>query len=270
MFRFLFTPRWLGLLLAVIVVSTVCVELGRWQFRRYADRQDTNALVSTNLRADAVPIDSLMSPNAPPDPTHEWRVVTATGRYDADSQLAVLYRTRDGAPGVDVAVPLVTEAGSAVVVDRGWVATSGNGNDVGPLPPPPTGTVTVTGWVRRNAEGGSDQTSADDGTVRAISSDAISQVVPYAVYNGFLDLTSESPAADPSPAMASAPDLGSGPSFFYGLQWMFFGLLAVAFWCYFAWTEFQQRRGAVRAGSQRPDDTSVDRQHRAGDVAGRR
>ncbi len=271
MFGFLFTRRWLGLLLAVAVVSVACVELGLWQFRRYADRHDTNALITANLHDSPVPIDQVMSPSSPPDAAEEWRVVTATGRYDADAQIAVLYRTRDGAPGVDVVVPLLTASGTAVLVDRGWVATSGNGNDIGTLPRPPPGTVTVTGWVRRNAEGGSDQTTPREGTVRAISSDAIGEVLPYAVYDGFLEVTAEKPTGDPAPARALAPDLGSGPHFFYGLQWFFFALLALGFWCYFAWTEHQQLRGpAGTTRSQRPNAAPVDRQHRAGDVAGRR
>lgn len=243
MFRFLLTRRWLGLLLAVAVVSIGCVELGLWQFRRYAERHDANARITTSLDAGPARLDQVMSADAPAAVDDEWRVVRATGRYDADEQIVVLYRTRDGAPGVDVVVPLVTASGTAVLVDRGWVATAGNGNDVGPLPEPPSGTVTVTGWVRRNAEGGSDQTSAADGTVRAISSDAIAEVLPYDVYEGFLELKTENPTVEPRPAKALPPDLGSGPHFFYGLQWFFFGLLALGFWGYFASSEYRQSRG---------------------------
>ena len=271
MFRFLFTRRWLGLLLAVLVIGTACVELGLWQFRRYAERHDANDRVGANLRAAPVPLDQVMSRNAPPDVDEEWRVVTATGRYDVENQIAVLYRTRDGAPGVDVVAPLRTSSGSAVLVDRGWVATTGNGNDVGALPKPPPGTVTVTGWVRRNADPGS-ETTPNGSTVRAISSDAVQAVVPYPLYDGFLDLTGEKPVVHPRPATTPPPDLGSGPHFFYGLQWFFFALLALGFWCYFAWTEYRQqpRDSLPPARSQRPDAASVDRQHRAGDVAGRR
>ncbi len=33
------------------------------------------------------------------------------------------------------------------------------------------------------------------------------------------------------------PELGNGPHFFYGLQWWFFGVLAVFGFCYLAWDE---------------------------------
>lgn len=271
MLRFLFTRRWLGLLLAVLVVSVTCVELGLWQFRRYSERSNANHVTESNLSADPVPVDQVMGTDQPPAESDQWRVVTATGTYDTAHQLAVLYRTRDGQPGIDVVVPLVTGSGAGLVVDRGWVQTPGNGNQTPDLPPPPPGQVTITGWVRINAGSGS-ETEISDGSMRAISSEAIRTTVPYDLYDGFVDLTSESLAATPAPARAATPDLGSGPHFFYGVQWFFFALLAFGFWCYFAWSEYEAQRRQARLdetlpASQASGDPSVDRQHGAGDVA---
>ncbi len=39
--------------------------------------------------------------------------------------MIVRYRTREGASGVDVVVPLVTADGTALLVDRGWLQTHG-------------------------------------------------------------------------------------------------------------------------------------------------
>lgn len=135
-YGFLLSRRWLGLLLAVLVVSVTCYELGRWQFHRYAERHDRNAVTKANLAAEPAPLVDLMSTDAPPSSTDEWRRVEVTGSYDADRQLAVLYRTRSGAPGIDVVTPLVTSSGAAVLVDRGWQQTAGNGNQVNDLPAP--------------------------------------------------------------------------------------------------------------------------------------
>ncbi len=270
MLRFLFTRRWLGLLLAVLVVGGVCVELGLWQFRRYADRHDDNARITANLHAAPAPVDSVLSPGAPPSTADEWRVVTARGSYDAAHQLAVLYRTRAGSPGVDVVVPLVTASGAALLVDRGWVPTARSVDTTAALPAPPPGVVTVTGWVRRNASGGADETAPSEGSVRAISATAVADVVPYDLYDGFIELTGEQPPASRSPAKATPPDLGSGPHFFYGLQWFFFAVLALGFWGYFAWTEYKRELSGGQPTSKRPGDPTVDRQQRAGDVAGRR
>jgi cytochrome oxidase assembly protein ShyY1 len=159
------------------------------------------------------------------------------------------------------------------MVDRGWISTPGAVETTASLPAPPSGPVTVTGWVRRNADDGSDQTIPDQGAVRAISSAGISAAVPYPLYDGFVEATDEQPRTTPHPAAALAPDLGSGPHFFYGLQWFFFAILALGFWCYFAWTEYQQTQGkrpSAPATLKGTRDAAVDRQHRPGDVAGRR
>jgi cytochrome oxidase assembly protein ShyY1 len=248
--RFLLSRRWLGLLLAVIVVGVACVELGRWQLRRSFERNDDNVVIARNLAASPAPAAAVLSTDRPPAADDAWRVVSAVGTYDVEQQLIVSYRTREGAPGVDVLVPLVTAAGPALLVDRGWVQTQGNANRAVAVPSPPSGTVTVTGWVRMNAEGDSDQVTPNEGTVRAISSTAIAPTLPYPVYDGFVDLTSEEPSVTPAPALVDPPDLGSGPHFFYGLQWFFFAVLAFGFWCYFAWSEYR-RRNQPPAGAYR-------------------
>jgi cytochrome oxidase assembly protein ShyY1 len=178
-------------------------------------------------------------------PGDEWRVVSATGTYDVDDTVIVRYRTREGASGVDVVVPLVTDDGTALLVDRGWVATDNSGADAGDVPAPPSGEVTVTGWLRQDATG--DSTAVTDGSTRAISSDRIGEALGREVYGGFVDLREEDPAPEQPLEQAELPDLGNGPHFFYGLQWWFFGVLAVFGFGYLAWDE---RRGSPRRGQR--------------------
>jgi cytochrome oxidase assembly protein ShyY1 len=250
--RFLLTPRWLGLLLVVIVLGFACVRLSEWQFHRYQERKDSNTLVRTNLAAAPVPVGALLSTRSDPSSDHEWRTVTATGHYDAAHQLAVLYRTNGGRPGVDVVTPFVTDAGPAVLVDRGWVPTAANGNTSVRLPPPATGTVTLTGRVRVDSDGGHSEVTPSQGSVRAISASAIRPSLPYPVYDGFVQLTKESPPSPHPPEQAGDPDLGSGPSYFYGWQWLFFAALFFGFWCYFAWAEYREKVLGKPTGGRRP------------------
>jgi cytochrome oxidase assembly protein ShyY1 len=254
-YRFLLTRRWLGLLLVVVLVALACYELGRWQFHRYDERHDRNVTTRANEQAAPVPIDQLMSTSSGPDESDEWRRVEARGTYDSDHQLVVSYRTREGTHGVDVLTPLVTSSGAAVLVDRGWIQTTGNGNVEVDTPDPPSGTVTVIGWVRRDSGDGGNRVEPADGAVRAISSAAIDDTVPYDLYVGFLDRRSEDPAVEPSPAVADPPDLSGGPSFFYGIQWWFFGVLALVFYGYFAYAERHQPRPATTRPDQ-PDHSA--------------
>jgi cytochrome oxidase assembly protein ShyY1 len=247
--RFVLTRRWLGLLLVVAIVAFACVELGLWQFRRYEGKVDDNRVIRANLAAAAAPIGQVMTTDDEPAEDDEWQRVEATGVYDPGHTVVILYRSRDGVPGVDVVVPLVTSAGPAVLVDRGWIENQSS-DPVDALPPdPPSGEVTVTGWVRRNATGSSANVS--DGAARAISSDEIGPTLPYPVYTGFVERVSEAPSVQTAPEPAEEPDLSTGPHFFYGVQWFFFALLAIAFWVYFAYAEYREQAGAVpRPGAQ--------------------
>jgi cytochrome oxidase assembly protein ShyY1 len=162
----------------------------------------------------------------------------------------VRYQTRDGAAGVDVVVPLVTASGTALLVDRGWLAAENRGADVHDVPPPPAGQVTVTGWVRIDGSGNS--TQVDDHSVRSVSSAAIGPVVGLPVYAGFVDLETESPGAATPLTVTELPELNNGPHFFYGLQWWFFALLAIFGFCYLAYDEW---RGGPPLGSRRGSQT---------------
>ncbi len=269
--RFLLTPRWMGLLAVVVVLGFTCVRLSDWQFHRYYERKDSNTLVRDNLAAPPVRLGSLLTSTSEPSSDHEWRSVTATGHYDAAHQLAVLYRTKNGAPGIDVVTPFVTDAGTAVLVDRGWLPSPANGNLRQALPAPASGPVTMTGWVRVDSDAGSDQVTPSQGSVRAISAGALRPVLPYPVYDGFVELTHETPGSPQPPEKADKPDLSGGPSFFYGFQWLFFALLFFGFWCYFAWAEYQEKvkgkdtgrgtrppRKPWRPGADKEDDITAD------------
>ena len=198
--------------------------LGEWQFHRLEERQDRNAVIERNQQAPPTPVAELLEPGRPVAAEDQWRTVVASGRYAVEDTVIVRYRTRDGAAGIDVVVPLVTDDGTALLVDRGWMPTDNRGEDRDDVPAPPGGRVTVTGWVRADATG--DSTAVTDRSTRAISSERIGAALDRPVYGGFVELQEEDPAPAESLVRAELPDLDSGPHFFYGLQWWFFGLLA--------------------------------------------
>jgi cytochrome oxidase assembly protein ShyY1 len=250
--QFLLSRRWAAFAVVVVLLAWLAWWLGEWQFGRLEERQAQNALIQRNEAAPVAPVAELTAPGRDVAASDEWRVVTATGTYDVDDTVIVRYRTREGASGVDVVVPLVTDSGAAVLVDRGWVAADNRGTDAGYVPAPPPGEVTVTGWLRRDATG--DSTAVTDQSTRAVSSDRIGDALGREVYGGFVDLRSEDPPPEQALAAPEMPDLDNGPHFFYGLQWWFFGLLALVGFGYLAWDE---RRGSPRRRGERADDQNV-------------
>lgn len=233
-------------LLAIILVGYGTWWLGEWQFGRLEDRKERNAVVAANEDRTPVPVTDVLAPGRRVAEDDEWRLVTATGVYDAAETVVVRYRTRKSAPGVEVVVPLVTADGTAVVVDRGWFGT--DDPEIGPdeLPAPPDGEVTITGWVRADGEG--DSTDIVGRSTRAISSTKIGEAIDTPVLTGFVALKEEDPAPAEELEPVELPELGEGPHFFYGLQWWFFGVLGVGGFAYLAWDE--RRNG--RRGERRP------------------
>ncbi|MDH2415759.1 SURF1 family protein [Nocardioides sp. CER19] len=247
--RFLLSRRWALFALAVVVVAWGTWWLGQWQFHRLHDRKADNRIVETNEIRSADPIDDVLTVGMGAAKDDEWRLVTVTGTYDTAHTITWRYRSDDdGAPGVDVVVPLVTDAGNAVVVDRGFLQT--DADDKRPdVPAPPSGRVTITGYVRVDGSGSS--TRVDDLSTRALSSRTVGAAIGTPVYGGWLALHSE----DPKPAQAlepmSLPDLGNGPHFFYGLQWWFFGILAVFGFFYLLYDEWRTGKGDELAADRR-------------------
>jgi cytochrome oxidase assembly protein ShyY1 len=264
---FLLSRRWVLFAVTVVLLAWGAWALGQWQFHRLDQRKHDNRIVATNLNAAPVPVDDLLSTHRSPSEQDEWRRVTVHGTWDDKHTIVLKYQTRDGGAGVDVVTPLVTESGAAVLVDRGWMSTENSGASRPKLPPVSDGQVTVTGWVRRDATGGAARVS--DLSTRAISSARIGAVVPYPLYGGFLDLAAESPAPAKALGAVELPDdTSNGPHFFYGLQWWFFGALAIFGFCFLVWDELRQRRvrrAKDSAGSERPQHAAVHGQHGAGD-----
>ena len=247
--RFLLSRRWVSFALVVALLAWLAWWLGEWQFDRLEERQARNAGIERNETAPVTPAGELTGPGGEVEPDDEWRVVTATGTYAVDDTVIVRYRTRDGASGVDVVVPLVTDSGAALLVDRGWVASDNRGADAGDVPAPPSGDVTVTGWLRRDATG--DSTVVTDGSTRSISSDRIGDALGQEVYGGFVDLRSEDPPPEQPLARTDLPELDNGPHFFYGLQWWFFGVLALFGFGYLARDERRGSPGRGRSSGER-------------------
>ncbi len=250
MYRFLLSRRWLGLLLAAIVVAAACVALGRWQLDRLAQRHDRNDLLSRNL--DRRPLDpaELLAVGRGPRAGDVWTRVRATGQYDEDHQLLVRLRTLDGTVGYDVLTPLVTEKGPALLVDRGWLPRNEDAtvSDLPTVPEPPAGTVTVTARVRPS-EPRSTTGRPPAGQVSRIDVSEIATTLPYPVYGGYGELTSERPAPAEAPQPRPAPEPSEGPHLAYAFQWFLFAALALGGFVLLSRREAADREAAAQTSA---------------------
>jgi cytochrome oxidase assembly protein ShyY1 len=236
-YRFLLTPRWLGLAALVGVAAVVMVLLGNWQFDRYETRSAINERIDEATRLAPGPLAG--EPVA-------WIRVTVTGRYDSSNEILVRGRTVDGQVGFEVVTPLVRADGSAVLVDRGWVPPARGGALAIPqVPPAPGGEVTVVGRVHLS-ESRPGAVTRREGRIetRRIGVARLAEELPYPVYPAYLL------AEDPAPGMTeiSVRHENSWQNAGYVVQWWLFAALAVAG---FGWLAYREAHPHTRAAEDR-------------------
>ena len=226
---FLASPGWIGIILAVLAFSAACFFiLAPWQFGRNAERTAQNNAVDASITAPAVPVAELMSTSAQPPGDVAWRVVTATGEFDAARQVQVrLRQDENGNPVSEVIAPFRMANGQTLLVDRGYVSFTDVRNDV-PIAALPTGQVTITGRVQDEQTDPSNRQPlvvGDHVEAYAINVAAVGGAAPKEVFlQGYIQLTDGSPGVL---TPIELPQTDSGPFLSYALQWEAFGIIAL-------------------------------------------
>ncbi|WP_350276669.1 SURF1 family protein [Kribbella sp. HUAS MG21] len=239
--------RWIAAALAILVLTAVCVQLGRWQLHRLDEREARNTVTRSNLAAPAAPIDQIVGPQGVVGDQHAWRTAVVTGRYDASKQVILKYRTVRDKPGFEVVTPLILADGKAILVDRGFLARQGSELMPQHVPAVPAGEVTVTGRLQRSERGGrTNGGTPENGTARLINGPDYAKVLGLDLYDGYLMTTEQEPANDPALGGFPGPEIDDGPHFFYALQWFFFALLAIGGLVYFSRQEARGGQSAQR------------------------
>lgn len=258
--RFLITPKWIALIIGVIAFAMACyLILAPWQFGRNSQRSAQNAAIEAAQQAAPVPIGQIMSTTAEPDQRLTFHRVTVTGTIDPSSQAYVrLRQDADGNPASEVVVTLRTADGTAVLIDRGYVAASSVARGAS-LPALPGGTVTLTGRVQRDETDPLNRPPepAPDGLPQYYAVNAAQLTGTTDSYRGYLQLTEDSPAVLTAIGM---PQIDSGPFLSYALQWLAFGAMAVFGIGFFIYRELTEPVEDVYLPDDDPDpvDTQSD------------
>ncbi len=216
--RLLLTPRWLGWLALTAALSATMIMLGRWQWSRYEARHEINARIASQ----ASPVEFASS-------LPEWTRVTLTGQYDPTLELLVRNRTVNNKVGYEVLTPLQLADGSAVLIDRGWIAFHESGPTTLPdIPAAPTGTVTITGRLRATESGPRLELRDGRWQARRIGVTEMAGKVPYELAPRYVMADDESTDLTPIPANNENDWLNLG----YAFQWWIFagGVFIALFW----------------------------------------
>ena len=251
MLRNAFRPRWLALLVLVLLAATGMSLLGQWQLDR-ARQQSAQAqrrAESAAAKRPAVPIESLFRARQSFPGAAAGRSVTLSGRWDGDRQLLVPDREQDGRIGFWLLTPMVLADGSAVPVVRGWVARSddpaaappsaqASASPSAPAGPATSAQVRVTGALHpadppseRTPGQGSGLPSGQLGSVSVVD---LLDLWPYPLYTGYvIEAAQQAPATVPAPVPAQLPPPDPGLAWrnlSYALQWWLFAAFGLFFW----------------------------------------
>lgn len=258
-------PHWVAAHVGILVLAVAFALLGRWQ---WDVGHKVAPLSSAALRTwrTPQPVNDVISPQTGLDGTKVGQAVRATGSYDSSRQLLVPGRELDGHLGYYVLAPLVTGQGNAVLVNRGFLPSTGGA--VPPIPAAPAGERTVTGWAAEpesttglvNANGIAEQqqtgtvTAADE--TQYISPAVLVNQWPYHLAEGYVTATDQASLAGglrliaaPLPPHGTTWDL---LNVCYAFQWWLF-IVILGSW-YFIYLRRELRPVLVTPSDQEDED----------------
>jgi cytochrome oxidase assembly protein ShyY1 len=238
-YRFLLTRRWLGLAALMVTLAVVMVGLGNWQLDRYHQKAAINDRIDVAAAAAPVPVTNVLVKGRAPTKAQRYTRVRATGRYDTANEILARGRTIDGQVGFEVVTPLVLADGTALLVDRGWVAAGANAASVPDYPVAPSGDVTLTGAVRLpERQMGKVERTGSRWQVRRINPPQLARELPNPVLGGYVSI--EQDGLRPV-AVEYEGTLQNGG---YALQWWAFATLTLVGYIYLARRQARDNRDA--------------------------
>lgn len=227
--RKMFQRKWLLLTLLVIAGTALCIRLGIWQLDRLEQRRAFNAQFESARAQPALDLNQEQPVNLP---DMEWRPVNVTGEYDFANQVAVRNQYYASEYGYHLLTPLLFNGGT-VVVDRGWIPADGNSAPSDWRKYDETGTVNVSGQIRKGqakpALGGVADVLPEDGAKLEIWNNAdlalIAKQMPYPVLPVYVQVKPDPTDTQPPIPFQPEVEITEGPHFGYALQWFTFATI---------------------------------------------
>jgi cytochrome oxidase assembly protein ShyY1 len=254
----LLRPRWIAGHLLVLVLTVSFVALGFWQLARNHHKHE---LVRERRAAYAAPAPDITSAALQPGARAQ-----ASGRYVTNPLVLLRNQVHDGNDGDDVLSALVLADGSAVIVDRGWVATAGPNSAV--YTDVPGTAAVVRGIVHASSPLGPNDTvdhSAARLSLPRVDLARIGQVVPYRLRPYWIEAQSQDPAPGrDAPALPRPPPPDQVNHMQYAIEWFAFAAIGIIGWP-IALYAFSKRRGGFSTPDSGDDrDDGEDRARDAG------
>ena len=225
MLRTALKPRSLGLLVVVLLVIVAFIQLGRWQLGVAEGKAHAEAIAAARAAAP-VELSSVLAPHVHFPGELSSRPVTVDGAYAGDGQVLVPDRRLDGVTGYWVITPFVVKESEArLPVLRGFVTDPTKAGEAATTP------TTLRGGLAppESAVSG----AFPEGQIGSVDTSILVNQWPGDLYNAFLFLEDESPAAGEPLTRVPTPLGATGVQWrnaAYAIQWWFFAAFALWMW----------------------------------------
>ena len=237
--RAIFSRQWMLATLLVLAGGALCVRLGIWQLDRLEQRRAFNAHVEAMWAAEPITIDG----QPEEDLTElEYHVVTVSGRYDFENQIALRNRYFQDEYGYHLLTPLLLDDGSAVLVDRGWIPADGNDGPADWRQYDQPGPVTLEGQIRLG-QAKPDMGGVPDPTLtpgqtgldfwNIVNLERIQKQVPYRLLNVFVQPDVDTGDVEPPVPYQPEIELTEGSHQGYAIQWFTYATILVVGYPFF-------------------------------------
>lgn len=223
------TPRRQRVVVAVaaLVAAAATARLGVWQLDRAQQKMVAQSTLEERAQMPPIATDALLARDATVAATQQHRRVQLPGRWDALHTVYLDNRQMNGRPGFYVVTPFVLADGTAVAVQRGWLAR--NFIDRAQVPTVPTGegAVTLAGSIAPPPSRLLEFDAGQGGRIRqnldleAYARETTLVLRPLSV------LLSDSPAAAGDGLQREWPAPSAGAAKNQGYAWQWFGLSAL-------------------------------------------
>ncbi|MFL6695926.1 MAG: SURF1 family protein [Vitreoscilla sp.] len=244
--------------LVALGCALLTARFGVWQLSRAHAKLANEALVQERGKMPALAAGELA--RDPATAATQWqRHITVAGQWDAAHTVFLMNRTMDERSGFYVMTPLRLPDGSAVVVQRGWIARDDAEPMKAPPVPMPTGTVEIHGHVAPwpshwidigHAAGGPVRQNLEQATLAAESGLALRPET--VVEDANADNAHDGLRRDwPSPVGGVSVATNYG----YAVQWF---AMSVGFLGLYVWLQFIRPRKLAAARSESSLDEQVD------------
>lgn len=259
-FSFALRPKWIFGHLIVLVLVVIFVNAGLWQLRRLDQRRAYNSEVAANIAAPIAPVSKVLPVGSTfaDVPRRLDRRVSASGHYLVDQEMVISGQASTaGVPGVWIVSPFELDDGRVLLVNRGWLASTGEITSPPPDARPPSGHVTVYGLVSETQVQGAGESperkAAHQETFLRIDVARIQRQFDARLMPAFLQRTSQRPvdAGKQIPEKLPLPVLNDGPHLNYAFQWFSFTGVALIGYPLLLWmvARDRERRGSEGDGS---------------------